>query len=238
MLELLTISPPVDDFGGYSGPGPQELIGNYVRPGTPKANNGYYGEVSADEFINGNEFFNLTSSNNIGLPLPVQNAGWLKFNLDRKILFVSKVPLRKAILRSQLSDLGMVYGEKTITVGTDRFRVKILKCSTYPDSSVASGSSVIDPYVPGSDMSRTLWNVLSPTVVSVYEGEKWGDLSNSDLVQDSGGTYSLSTETTQYQGNNFHAALNKNMRSISTVGQLSGTVNNDLGWRPVLELIK
>lgn len=72
-----------------NGPGPTTLIGFYDRPNNG-GRAGYYGTIPPSSFITGAELAtlcNVTQGTVFG-----QDAPWLKFHLDGKILYLPQVP--------------------------------------------------------------------------------------------------------------------------------------------------
>ena len=94
---------------------------------------GFFGEVTSDEFITGNDLaveIGLINGHSYS-----NDTKWLKFIHDlngneQKILFVAKNPIRYAVSWNDLNTLGAVYGEKIITIKNNKFKVRLMKTAS------------------------------------------------------------------------------------------------------------
>lgn len=88
-------------------------------------NLGWFGEISADDFITGDALADAigldegTSQNS--------DAGWLKFAIDGKIVYVAKKPFRRSVSWDDLSLVGAVLGQAIVEIGDNRYKVRLLK---------------------------------------------------------------------------------------------------------------
>jgi uncharacterized protein (DUF2164 family) len=99
-------------------PGPQTLSGGDTTDG------GYFGEVSALDFISGED---LCSA--IGLTagtLQESDAGWLKYYSNNEILYVAKRTFRYNLSWDDINAAGAIFGDKKITIGNHFFAVRAL----------------------------------------------------------------------------------------------------------------
>lgn len=220
--------------GGGSVPGPSELVAGTLEQG-------YYGEVSASEFIDG-----VTLASEIGLTAGTafnSNAGWLKFSLDYKTLFVAKKPFRYSISWNQINAVGAVFGTTQVTIDGKLYKVRLLKGrGDGLTTSVAEGFDAKPTW--GSEWNRLMYHVSGKpfanarnTLASegITEGD-WAQFSEAELstyytygygsycwCQDSAGTGAAVMIGTLGVSYLSYSAL-----GVSTMGN---------GWRPCLELI-
>jgi hypothetical protein len=128
---------------------------------------GYYGEVSSVDFINGDAL-----ATQIGLTTGTafnSDAGWLKFSLDYKTLYVSKRPFRYSVSWDQINAVGAVFGTTQVTINGKTYKVRLLK---------GRGDNLINAAVKGYDVPATHgseWNRLMYHVA----GAPLGNASNS-----------------------------------------------------------
>lgn len=103
-------------------PGPQTLSGG-------DESGGYFGEVSAIDFISGED---LCSA--IGLTagtLQESDAGWLKYYNNNDIIYVAKRAFRYDISWNDLNAVGAIFGDKKIKVGNHVFAVRALSSAEW-----------------------------------------------------------------------------------------------------------
>lgn len=162
-----------------TGPGPQSLIGYYhedLGPGTCK---GFFGEVSTDELINGEELADIvdltagTAHNS--------DAPWLKFLLDGKILFVSKRTYRYGISWDDLHAANVVYGNRIVEIDGLQYRIRLLKGADPADFDYGHGPSG----TLQSEWIRLMYNVSKDSATypkTGQIGENWAEYDQSDAV--------------------------------------------------------
>ncbi len=216
------------------GPGPKTLA-----VGT--TDHGWYGEVASADLIDGTALAAL-----VGLSAGTaqeSTSGWLKFALNGKVLFVAKRPLRHTVSWNQLDQAGVVYG-KEVTIGTDRFLVRLIRGANSDPTVGQTGYDM--PLTHGSEWNRLMYHVHdgvhgnnSNTMAS--EGITVGDFAqyaDADLfVRTGNGRLTICQERIStidsvdrlYRGHN----------GISSSGAVNATQTPSIayGWRPVLELI-
>lgn len=103
-------------------PGPQTLSGGDIT-------GGYFGEVSAANFISGADLCTA-----IGLTagtLQNSDAGWLKYASDNQILYVAKKTFRHTISWDSINAVGAVWGEKLVQVGNHVFACRLLSSAEW-----------------------------------------------------------------------------------------------------------
>jgi hypothetical protein len=167
----------------YTGPGNQTL-----KAGDLSA--GYYGVVSAADFIDWNALpgmFGLTLSALSSTP----TQEWLKFIYKGKVLFIPKQPIGNVSWAS-LYDKGLVFGvdgpgpreyntraavnqQKLITIKGSQFKVRLMR-------GLPVGADLTRPYQPANNTPAIPTGVASiytpESYVSQYEmnGSEWEDL--------------------------------------------------------------
>lgn len=223
------------------GPGPQELIA-----GNPGA--GFYGEVPVSELITGNLLaveIGLTNGT-----AQYSDEPWLKFALDGKTLYVAKKPFRNRVAWDQIHAQGAVYGDRTIDINDESFKVRLLKGAS---SDPAINTTGYDPEAS----HRSEWNrLLYPLIPNPSNAESipsfpvsgegltfgsWANYTEADLVVHSTGGNGRRSWCQESRGSNrvtrgYNGVSYLDFTTSSLSGAGSGT-RSSVGWRPVLELI-
>ncbi len=202
---------------------------------------GYYGEVLATEFITGNQL-----ASEIGLMAGTafnSDAGWLKFSLDYKTLYVAKKPLRYNLNWDQINATGAVTGIAQITIDGKLYKVRLLKGRG--DGLTTSISNTYDGKpTHNSEWNRLMYHVsgkpfanASNTLASegITEGD-WAQFSEAELLTNS--TYGNgSISWCQDQADTARCGRGRN--GVSYIVSIPhGTAGFTYGWRPVLELVE
>lgn len=195
----------------YGAPGPNELLAGTL-------DYGYFGTAAADELITGSA---LASS--IGLSqgtAQFDDVGWLKFALDRKILFVACRTFRHSISWDAINAVGAVFGTKTVSIGGKKYKVRLLTGGNANPASVAGGE----------------WNML---MYAVHQDEwpTWEHFTDRFLHTHNtcgNGSYSWCQETSSTDSAYRVYRGNTGVSNFST--NTSSYANDDCGWRPVLEI--
>ncbi|MDU3456587.1 MAG: hypothetical protein E7F47_01630 [Peptoniphilus harei] len=221
-----------------------DLIGS---PGSKKLlkgtmEQGWFGEVSASDFITGNELARV-----VGITAgssQYSNEPWLKFAYMGKIEFVAKKPIRHSISWDSINAANAVFGDKTVKIGDHTYKVRLVKGKTEgKQSDIRESSGHINMWsewnrlmLPIHENAPFRWqykdNVAYPT-------ENWDtNYTNADLITFNGsgnGSYTWCQE----QGNTTGSALFRGNGGVSCSGSFSSSNNTkDCGWRPVLELVR
>lgn len=220
-----------DDPSGSPGSG--FLIGGDMTEG-------FFGEVASAELITGDAL-----ASEVGISAGTsQNstAGWLKFALDGKILFVAKKPIRHTISWNNINAANCVYGGKTVVIGGLTYKVRLMKgAEVDPFNYEATDRDAI-----GSEWNRLMLpihvNAPSSWVYPAFVAsptKDWGiDYTDTDLVTAStagDGSYSWCQET-RSSDTARRVARGGGGVSGSDAGA-SSTATASYGWRPVLELV-
>lgn len=212
--------------------GPQKLIAGNM-------NAGFFGECATKELISGDELAKL-----VGLTDGVSqfsNEPWLKFAYLGNIEFIAKKTFRHSILWSKLAKLNLVYGDRIIKIKGKKFKIRLIKGK-------AEGQQDDATYDSAPITNNSEWNNL---LISVHEDyQRWAHTINlhtkdwkinytdKDLLTkiDYGkGSYSWCMERST--SNTYHLVRGRNGVHYSD-GFFQDTLNTNIGWRPVLEVVK
>lgn len=201
---------------------------------------GFFGEVTAAELITGDAL-----ASEVGISAGTsQNstAGWLKFALDDKILFVAKKPIRHTISWDNIDAADCVYGNKTVVIGGLTYKVRLMK-GALTDPSLYDTA---DRGAIGSEWNRLMlpihvnapssWAypdyVASPT-------KDWGiDYTDEDLLTHNtygDGSYSWCQEVRN--ANASYRVVRGNAGVSYSYANTSSRAAAGYGWRPCLELV-
>ena len=153
------------------------------------------------------------------------NAGWMRFEDKGKPLFISKQPLRRGVSWNQLNALGLVFGQKVVTISGQRYKVRLLTGGNGDPSSGAGG-----------EWDKYMYSVSADRPVS-YQGPRFAEFNAVDLSYGSGSVIysSVCQETLSTSG------ANCVRRGRDNLQYYAGLPKTDTGttvmWRPVLEPI-
>lgn len=214
-------------------PGPTKLIGGNLQAG-------FYGEVKASEFITGDELAKM-----IGLTAGTSqfsNEPWLKFSYMGKTEFIAKKPFRHSISWNSINAVNAVFGNRTIKVGDNTYKIRLMKGKTEGKQNDTSSYK-------GDICKNSEWNKLM-LPIHKKAPSNWGDPENVDsptenwnvgytdndliTIKNAGnGTYSWCQE---YILGSAHMV--RGCDGVSYAYSYSSSTDNIYsGWRPVLELI-
>ncbi len=172
------------------------------------SNYGFYGEVSATDFISGDNLANL-----IGLTAgTAQNsdAGWLKVVDNSKMLLIGKKTFRHTISWDNINSVNAVFG-RVVIIDSVRYILRLL--------------------------STTEWDRFMYPLHTSHpnNAQNWANYSDSDLLVHSSygnGSYSW-TSTPQSSNRVRRGGTGVTYSSPNTPSDVS----NYSGWRPVLEFL-
>ena len=168
---------------------------------------------------------------------------WLKFSYMGKTEFVAKKPFRHSISWNSINAVNVVFGNRTIKIGGNTYKVRLMKGKTegrQDDTSSYKGDIcknsewnklMLPIHIKAPDKWQYPSNVNSPT-------ENWNvGYTDNDLLTISragNGSYCWCQEYGRDSGN-------KLLRGLDDVSYSNNVTpsNNMLGfgWRPVLELV-
>lgn len=243
---------------GRRGPGEQTLA-----QGTNEL--GYFGPITSADFININDLVTRTNlrTQATALNISYSNPVWHKFVRKGKILFIPERPVAYSISWQHLYNLGMVYGREDsgsnplmptkvaqnakVTIGSDTFRVRLLKGSTDQDYEVWA-ASLIETYPEFDDLVYPLLHIVPDnqrldnlstngkiTGTEFYTG--WNVMGSITCQELSTAAYCHSRmqalASSQYDYNTDISAVVAARLTVGVAG-----VSSSYGWLPVLELIE
>jgi hypothetical protein len=219
------------------------------------ATEGYFGTLTAAEFINGTALATAIGLTAGGVISSQVNSDWQKFIWQGKILYMPMQGFRNTVTWNQLYARGAIYGDDTngaypaatpvaqsarATVGNRTFRVRVPKTAigNSVPLEVGSGSGTsgrVDNHVTfkGSEWNQLMYR--STSGIETYQArEDWAAYTGSQL---SAGWTIMQESSSQNTGGCV-------MRSYPGFGMGSGLcVSKGLSaasvtWKPVLELIQ
>jgi hypothetical protein len=198
----------------------------------------WYGEVSSTELIDGVALASL-----IGLTAGIaqySDAGWLYVGLDGTELLIAKRPLRYGLTWNHINEVNAVYGNRTIEINSQLYKVRLLKGANSDPTVNAEGYDV--PSSHGSEWNRIFYRLTNDTYLNsqntkASEGEftHLARYSESDLLlyhSSGNGSYCYCQETS---GSNRVARGGMGVSFLSMRG--APTADSGRGWRPVLERV-
>lgn len=207
----------------------------------PETNSGYFGIITAAEFIDGDTLLNFIFEGEIpGDDLENSDEGWLKFYYEDKFLFISKKPLIKNISWDEIYDSGLVYGtndfgpynsgqgvlqDKKITINGIEYIVRLIK-----------GGKTNPTSVGGGEWDHLICRIHEDDPLN-YNDKLWDSFTDADLgvnIANGGATwcqeaYSEETNKRILRGDGSVELMTE---------ELSSENANLYGYRPVLELIE
>lgn len=205
---LARVPPAIMDPAGL--PGPQVL-----KVGTLDL--GYFGFTFASELIGGNAL-----ASQIGLSAGTaqhDDAGWLKWVKDGKIMFVARKTFRYNLSWDQIDAVGAVFGTKTVSIGGKTYKVRLLTGGNANPASAAGGEWNLIMYGAHND-EFPAWDTLSDCGLHVHS-----DCGN--------GSYSWCQEVSASD------SASRVYRGLSGVANFNTSTSSNAyassGWRPVLE---
>jgi hypothetical protein len=200
----------------------------------------WYGEVTAEELIDGEGLASL-----IGLTAGVaqhSDAGWLHVGLDGTELLIAKRTLRHSIYWDQINAVNVVYGNRTVEINGQLYKVRLPKGANSDPTVDAWGYDV--PHSHGSEWNRIFYRLTNDTYIDAWNTKAseepfvhLAQYSESDLILDfrvpePNGSFSWCQET---------AGSYRVIRGGDGVSYLyrpaPSYVSSYYGWRPFLERV-
>lgn len=237
---------PTIDSETSSGPqGDQENEGQPNKPEPPKddtlpgegtqvgeAVSGvkFFGEVSSDNLISGSE---LAMKVGIKEGTEIDDAGWLKFVDNGKTLFIAKKPFRSNISWNHIKENNAVYGDSTIKIGNDIYKVRLPQGSTIENPreknmSIAGfrdGVNRFNDLSPGSEWNRLMLPIHEDSIDGSWD-IRYENKSPSVGSEELKATikHSLgSGKNNMYTNNDLHASTSSGDGNKSWVQELFGS---------------
>lgn len=198
----------------FETPGPQFLFAGTMEFG-------YFGHTQANQLITG-----AALATAIGLSagtLQHSDAGWEKFAVDGKILFVAMKTIRHSLSWDDINTAGAVTGTATVNINGKTYKVRLLTGGTTNPSSGGDGGE---------------WNKV---MYALHEDTMppWASYSDTDLLTISSagtGSHSWCQETSL--SDPAKRVLRGGSGGVTYWGAGDATyVGSSHGWRPVLEIV-
>jgi len=189
---------------------------------------GFFGLVPSEEMIGGNELASLLSFSSGANIIANNDAGWLKFVLDGKILFTPLCGFRSGILWNHLNTANIVYGSRQVQVNGYIFSVRL------PRGVVADPSGLPDSYTnsafPEESDDETEWG---RTIRRCQDG-RYASYSTADLGVVSTTYGNWCQESARVIPARFHIVRGGGQGAQGLYVRDDTTTRQ---WRPFLELI-
>ena len=262
-MEMAFVEERMPLSGRYSGqvtftisellppPGTTDLVGGDLQAG-------FYGEVSSEELISGDELaaqLDLSAGVSQNSDVP-----WLKFSYNNTIQYTPLKPIRHTISWNDLNNAGLVFGDKTIDIDGNTYKVRLFKGTRFPESNLLleHGEKNTPDMYHGSEWNRLMAPIHDGATVdggwrqqqlAQYLGEsdvpgQWYGPSNPSGYSDADfGTtirYPALGSSQWAQETIFKSTHRITLGSshvINPFADISSEVQSAYGWRPVLELV-
>jgi hypothetical protein len=257
------ISIPSFEDGKTAGPSGPEADHQY----DPVSDTGYYGFVETDDLIRGDDL-----ASQIGLTagaIQFSDSGWFKFYVGPSaacnrtspvrpyVIYVASMPYRNNLSWNSIAAVNAVYGDRTETIGSHDYRVRLIQGATTDPTAYTYGTSCADD--PGLDSE---WNELfyrihtavpdcsDPTIGMPggyatdqhggpqSAGSNWAEYTDSETGVYSSlnnGSRCWAQETDGIDTSRCVARGNRGLAAWVTV--LLSHSDSSYGWRPVLEFV-
>lgn len=225
----------------WSGPGNKKIVqGNKEL--------GYFGEVSAQEFMLYRSFFSLMAPPRGAQPgFALSDQKWLKFIYKGRILFTPKYRIATSLSWSDIYATGGVYGVRgpgplPVPPGGAVDQVKILtisemidgKFKTWPLKAQLFDGANLNANTTGDyDTDQTEWdNIWTQFFANKWENYDWLAMNTNDST--------LSTLVQERTTDGVNAGL-RGGRSLGVLAKgaiAATTASGANSWRPVVELLR
>ncbi|QKE54465.1 hypothetical protein ACSA002_1510 [Salmonella phage vB_SalM_SA002] len=217
-------------------PGGDTLLYSYSKGSGQLA--GYYGLVPASDLITGGDLIAALpafSGTNI---IANYNAGWLKFLIDGKIIYVAKKPFKYYVswdgVNTTATSNNRLTG-KSITIGKYDYLLRSIK-------GLNGDSQAVPVKTDNSEWNRLIYSVLSPAISGqqVTGGVKWDNFTYADLGMgvNENGRSTICMELFIASGTIGYLYRGDSNDATNSSGETGkSTTSSQYGWRPVLELV-
>jgi hypothetical protein len=206
---------PANNPQGYYGWRPV-LVKKSSIPPSP-----FKGEVAGADLITASAL--ATALGITGTVLVDPNPNWLKFIDNGKTFYIAKKPMRTAVLWETLDAIGAIKGTKTLNIGGNIYKVRVMTGGNADPAS--SGGGEYNAY-----FGRVTVNYTGPAA------DRWANYSNTDVYWNGGtanGELTLCQEKYSTNG-----PLTRGYPGFNGLWyQAPGSTHGGYGWRPVLELV-
>ena len=200
----------------------------------------WYGEVTSGELISGNALASL-----IGLTAgraQHSDAGWLHVGLDGTELLIAKRPLRYNLNWNHLNAVNAVYGNRTVEISGQLYKVRLPKGANSDPTVDANGFDV--PHSHGSEWNRIFYRLTNDTYYDARNTKAsevpfvhLAQYSEADLILDyrvpePNGSYSWCQETAES-----YRVLRGSVGVSNLFRNTPSFTLSTYGWRPILERV-
>lgn len=218
-----------------SGPGPDNLIAGDMDAG-------YFGTLSADDFITGDQL-----ANEVGMTQgdsQNSNVDWIKYVIDGKICFRPMKSIRRDLSWDHINSRGCVFGNTTITIYGLEYKVRLMRGaltnpSKYQDSDMgAKGSEWNRIMLPIHERAANRSWIYPNHVESNIPD--WGiGFTDEDLLVHFNYGEGYENWCQETAGSTSGARVVRGGRGPSLSRFPASFVSNSrYGWAPILELIE
>ena len=170
------------------------------------------------------------------------DSGWLKFVHKGVVKYIAKKTFMHSVSWNDIAKAEAVYGNRTVRIGSNLFKVSILTGAEADPTTFTSASTATDNKGAGSEWNELIYRVHAtvPTDGTAVNhggkqiGSNWKDFTNTDLNITGDGAYTWCQEA---QASNLSTRVLRGA-SLSHFGtSASSNVSTSHGWRPCLTLI-
>lgn len=225
--------------GMTGGPPPIQIP---VTPGpttlaTGNMQQGYYGEVSAAEFISGSA---LAAAVGLSAGTLINDAiNWIKLAYNGKTQFIPKRCIRNNVSWSQMNAAGVVLpsSNKTVVIAGQTFLVRLMKGANEDPFTGTSGGSDV-PQTWGSEFNTLMYNLITGLNPASETGPQLASYTYGDLGMSPLGPGSCYICQELFPGGT-NCLQRGNGSGLGATSYQVLITNGDAyrGWRPVLELM-
>ena len=171
------------------------------------------------------------------------DSGWLKFVHKGVVKYIAKKTFMHTVSWDDIAKAEAVYGNRTVRIGSNLFKVSILTGAEADPTTFTSGSTATDNKGAGSEWNELIYRVHAtvPTDGTAVNhggkqiGSNWKDFTDTDLNITGNGAYTWCQEI--YEPNTSARVLRGYSSLSGFNGGTSFYVYADVGWRPCLTLI-
>ena len=171
------------------------------------------------------------------------NSGWLKFVHKGVVKYIAKKTFMHTVSWNDIAKAEAVYGNRTVRIGSNLFKVSILTGAEADPTTFTSASIATDNKGAGSEWNELIYRVHAtvPTDGTAVNhggkqiGSNWKDFTDADLNITGNGAYTWCQEA---QSSDLSARVIRGNTSLSTFNAVtSADAFTFYGWRPCLTLI-
>lgn len=172
-----------------------------------------------------------------------KDSGWLKFVHKGVVKYIAKKTFMRTVSWNDLAKAEAVYGNRTVRIGSNLFKVSILTGAEADPTTFTSASTATNNKGAGSEWNELIYRVHAtvPTDGTAVNhggkqiGSNWKDFTDTDLNTTGSGAYTWCQEA---QSSNLSTRVIRGSASLSYFSAVPSSVaSTTYGWRPCLTLI-